>query len=439
MCESKPKACLDSCAMHTLPKFKDVLDINDYKYQPAPEILELNNDERFKDENNNILDIEVRGERNVNNCYFRVKDISKCFEMPNLQKIIIDKDGAYEENEHYKQFSIDIKVTNKVKKELFLTYNGLLRFIYVSRNSNIKPNIIFNNFLKKNENILNYIVNNKLSNINMNSIKLERNTPGIYLYIIGDAKTLLKDDKYENNDLLCKYGKTTDIYERNRTHNKNFKKDFGVKIKLYKFAIIDNNNLSTAEYVISKIFDKYRIKYNNYNELIIIKDNNLSIIDTEYNNIQNLYLECTKSLVEENKNLKNKISILEDKIKNMEGDECDINVLYTYLTEKSYNIEDNGVDKYNIPNKYLYNKKSIVDSLINLYTNLDKMNNYNKDKILRDIKALFPNSQVEKKIIEKLLDKLMTYNNRLIAKKNSCYCYDCDSSDTENDNSDTEN
>jgi hypothetical protein len=275
--------------------------------------------------------------------------------------------------------------------------------------------------------------------MNKNTVKLEKNTPGIYLYIIGNAKELLKNDTYTDNDILCKYGKATDIYERNATHKRNFKKEFGIKIKLYKFSVIDNKNLSTAEYVISKIFDKYRIKYNNYNELIIIKDNDLSIIDIEYNNIQNLYLECTKDLIEENKKLKNEISILKDKIKNMNGDECDINVLHTYLVEKSYNIEDNGIDKYNIPNKYLYNKKSIVDSLINLYTNLDKMNNYNKDKILRDIKTLFPNSQVEKKIIDKLLDKLITYNNRLIAKKNSCYCYDCDSSDTESDNSNIEN
>ena len=76
---------VDTWVHKNVPKFKEISDINDYKYPPVPEILELNDNEKFKDEYDNILDIEVRGERNVNHCYFRVKDISKCFEMPNLQ------------------------------------------------------------------------------------------------------------------------------------------------------------------------------------------------------------------------------------------------------------------------------------------------------------------------------------------------------------------
>ena len=34
---------------------------------------------------------------------------SYCFEMPNLQIVILDKNKNYEETEHYKQFSIDDK------------------------------------------------------------------------------------------------------------------------------------------------------------------------------------------------------------------------------------------------------------------------------------------------------------------------------------------
>ena len=57
-----------------------------YKYDEAPEILELTNEEKFKDTNGNIIEIEVRGERKYNNCYFKVRDVMDKIDMPNLNK-----------------------------------------------------------------------------------------------------------------------------------------------------------------------------------------------------------------------------------------------------------------------------------------------------------------------------------------------------------------
>ena len=78
----------------------------------------------FKDDNNNILDIEVRGTREHNKCYFKVKDVMKGFDMPSLINTLTDKrrlDG-YLEEEHYKYFTI--QQNKKTKKELYLTYMG---------------------------------------------------------------------------------------------------------------------------------------------------------------------------------------------------------------------------------------------------------------------------------------------------------------------------
>ena len=80
----------------------DNIDI-DYLYDipPAPDILYLLEDEMFKDSDGNVIDIEVRGERDHNKCFFKVKDIMKGFDMPRLYDALTDKrkDG-YLEGEH---------------------------------------------------------------------------------------------------------------------------------------------------------------------------------------------------------------------------------------------------------------------------------------------------------------------------------------------------
>jgi hypothetical protein len=87
-----------------IPKFNDEIT-NDY--EEAPDILELNDNEKFKDVDNNPLNIEVRGERNVNKCFFKLKDISINFNMNRLKDTIEDKNTNYEEKLHYKYFIIN--------------------------------------------------------------------------------------------------------------------------------------------------------------------------------------------------------------------------------------------------------------------------------------------------------------------------------------------
>ena len=115
----------------------DFINIDNlYDVAPAPEILNLEDNEKFKDVNGNILNIEVRGERNHKKCYFRVKDVSLAFEMPNLNDVITHKHGAFIYNVHYNYFTIIMATNNhksNSKKELFLTYNGILKVLFSSR------------------------------------------------------------------------------------------------------------------------------------------------------------------------------------------------------------------------------------------------------------------------------------------------------------------
>ena len=108
------------------------IDINTlYDIPPAPEILELSKEEMFKDDNNNIIDIEVRGIREHNKCYFKVKDVSIGFQIYYLNDSLTHNKGSYKYDLHYKYFII--QQNKKTKKELYLTYMGFTRLIFHSK------------------------------------------------------------------------------------------------------------------------------------------------------------------------------------------------------------------------------------------------------------------------------------------------------------------
>ena len=100
----------------------------------APDVIKLTKNEKFYDEDNNVIEIEVRGERVVHRCYFKVEDVSKGFKLPNLQVSILDKKSCYEKDEDYKYF-----YCNDTKK-LFLTLIGFFSVIFSSKKLNKNRN-----------------------------------------------------------------------------------------------------------------------------------------------------------------------------------------------------------------------------------------------------------------------------------------------------------
>jgi len=133
-------------------KIKELNDdddvVDDHGTEKAPNIIKLNKNEKFKDSDGNILDIETREQRKCDKIFFKVKDVANEFEMPNLQDTVLDVRRAYVAEKHYKFFMCE-KTGNasnspnkKITKELFLTYEGMLRVLFVSKNGKTK------NFIK---------------------------------------------------------------------------------------------------------------------------------------------------------------------------------------------------------------------------------------------------------------------------------------------------
>jgi len=222
----------------TIPEInQDKIILYESNVELAPDIIYLEDNEKFKDENNQVIDIETRGERKVDGIYFKVKEVMVGFNMDNLLTTIIDKrkDG-YIENEHYKYFNCKKMVKaqnkpNKIKKELFLTYEGMLRVLFASHSPNVKPfikwateklfTIQIGTITQKEELVGSILgVNAKVIKEVFNA---DRNTlPCVYLFKLNTVKELRTSMNINNNfsddSIIAKLGFTKDLSRRTGEH-----------------------------------------------------------------------------------------------------------------------------------------------------------------------------------------------------------------------------
>jgi hypothetical protein len=275
--------------------------------EEAPDVIELENHEKFQDNDKNIVEIETRGERKANDIYFLVKDVSKAFNMKSLSKTLIDERKAYHENEHYKYFICKIVALgeNKTSKQLFLTYEGILRVLFASNNTETAKFISWATHTlftaqmgtekQKRE------LSSKLLGVSTQAIKEvfasnSTKTPIVYLYLIGNANELLKTDEYDDDQMLCKYGCTEDMVRRSGEHEKKFNKEFGTNIELICFSIIEAQFIFNAEQNIKTFFSANKVEYKKHKELIVISKKEMVMIKDHYKMIQHSYIGRFKEL-----------------------------------------------------------------------------------------------------------------------------------------------
>jgi len=276
--------------------------------EKAPNIIHLNDDEKFKDCEGNILEIETRGEREYNKIYFKVKDVSKYFIMEHLQNDIIKNHTNYKNNIDYKYYICKKKDTilNKtskttIKKELFLTYEGMLRVLFVSRSGKTTHfikwateklfTIQMGTLEQKNKLVsqikgVSYETIQELFSINA------RTLPCVYLTAFNTVKELRTimniDNKFHDDSIVYKFGLTKSFESRKNGHKSEYKKlENIIDMKLVYFTYIDPLYISQAELEIKNLLNDYKLypEWDNHEELIIIPNNLLKIIKTIYENI----------------------------------------------------------------------------------------------------------------------------------------------------------
>jgi hypothetical protein len=204
-----------------LIQFKQEKNDEDLKIESmkAPPILELEENEKFVDTDGNTLDIEVRGTRNENNIFFKVKDIGEMFNIVNIANTLMNETGSFIKNIHYKCFKI-INIKEGNRKSLFLTFKGLNKLAEASKSgltSNTKYIIhkwLYQNFDKKNIN--NFLINKNIikkngyvycvSSDNINYVKI-----GYWKGQINALKSRYK--MYYGNNIQLDYVYTNDAYK----------------------------------------------------------------------------------------------------------------------------------------------------------------------------------------------------------------------------------
>lgn len=326
--------------------------------ETAPPILNLRDEEKFRDCDGTIIEIETRGDKDRNKIYFKVKDIMTGFMMPNLNHTLIDKESGYKQNIHYKNFKREIRVqkihsniTNKnFKTTLYLTYKGMLRALFVSRTGNAET---FQDWAEE-----------KLFTIQMGSkedkeklsYKLIKSTfdthasnfPSIYLFKLGNVLSLRDtfgvDINIPNDSNIYKFGCTDDLARRTGELGLKYNKLQNVDIQLSKFHIIDYKYRFDAENEIRelcKVFVKI-LKVEGFNELIILNKDEYKYIEKYYKRIGMEYAGATTEL-------QNKIRDLETTYKN--------NLLEKELIIQKITYENNILKTQIETNEIIYNLK----------------------------------------------------------------------------------
>lgn len=291
---------------------------NDIEY--APDILELTEEESFKDADGNIMDIEVRGKRHHDKCYFRVKDIAKCFNILNLRNSLTRKEQCgYTENIHYKYFirmNGDAVHIHPSKPSLYLTYIGLLRVLFVSHNKhtiefqNWAMNILFASQMGTPEQKTKVI--SQISGCSPDAVKSVLGTSTskvscVYLYKVGTVEQLrisMKISKDIKDDMIiAKYGMTDDLKRRTNEHNKTFSKCDGSELQLVYSTWIDDSYISTAEVDIKDYFENLDcfFKYKNMDELVLISQKQMNNMRKFYETVNEKYSGKLKTILEHHK------------------------------------------------------------------------------------------------------------------------------------------
>jgi hypothetical protein len=311
-------------------------DFKEEIIEDAPPVLHLKDEEKFKDCDGNITEIETRGERLEDKIYFKVKDVSLVFGLPSLNEVLLHKEKGYERNVDYKNLFIRNRSPNgqsdTIKKCLYLTYEGLLRVLFVSRNKYVSTfrkwatNKLFTIQMgSKDEKIK---LGTDILNISVKTYKAVFETyaskfPCIYLLSLGKVKDLREtfgiDGGVLDDSTVYKFGFTDDLERRLGEHQVKYGKLKNVNINLSCFHIVDVKYTSEAESEIRDFFTAFSksLDIKGYNELVAFTSKEYKQITRQYKSIGEQYTGNTAGFKKEINDLNKKIQDLHDEMKDL--------------------------------------------------------------------------------------------------------------------------
>ena len=274
------------------PQPKEEAQIVPTDIQDAPPILKLMDSEKFNDANGKILDIEVIGEREEDRCFFRVKDVATCFNDSSIYDNIPKTHTSYQLNVDYVYFyrPYDVRTTDnrtmiQKKKELFFSYNGMLRYLFVSENPNAKAfrkwasRILFAMQLGTSEQ--KESVGSELFGVSLDTVSkffgtCVRDVPMAYLLKLTEARESMEIPYGNHKEWLVvkpgQHGKQDTKYGfigRMKGHKQEYK-EFKDTMEYMHFVFVDPMYVSDVEAKIKEFFSEFKLEYGNKSEVFLI-------------------------------------------------------------------------------------------------------------------------------------------------------------------------
>lgn len=321
--------------MYSKPEEPPLTTLTEREYEPAPPRVNLDETEKFRDADGNVLEIETRGrDRREDAVFFRCSDVSRAFDMPSLNKTITRDDRGYEEHIDYKYFKPhryvnDVSISNKNPFTLFLTYEGLLRVLFVSRSKHAMPfrkwatAVLFTHQMGTKD--AKVKLGTDLLNITPKTYKAVFDTyattfPCIYLLRLATVKEVRSTfgiaPDIADDLVVYKYGFTEDLSRRIKEHSSGYGKMPGVSIRLSTFHVIDPKYTSDAEGDVREFVETFqkRLQVDGHNELVVLTDKEMNFVKKQYASIGSRYAGATAELTAQISELKARIKELENEL-----------------------------------------------------------------------------------------------------------------------------
>ena len=268
--------------------------------EKAPDIIDFDDDEKFHDDEGNVLEIETRGERTYDGIYFRVKDVSSGFGIESLKTTLLKQDSGYKRKVDYKVFActevsnVYRKTTStaSARKFLFLTYTGLNRVLTVTRNSKT---------VKFQKWALETLFVAQMGSAIERSIVAQRiqhssfTFSGLYLIKIASVSTvrhkMLFNDSVQDDDGVYKFGRAEQINARYQQHTKDpVYVDLGQTLEIICASFVPEQFLVEAEQSLrSKVYPSHGHAYSGKKELIVLNAKQLKQVVKLYESIKTNY------------------------------------------------------------------------------------------------------------------------------------------------------
>lgn len=259
-----------------------IVEANASELPLAPPVIKDKDLIFFKDEDGGEYDVLMRGERTRKGIYFKMKDVERVFQMKRLDKTLQKEHTGYQVNIDYLWFIVfdgdNVPMQLNGTRELYLTYEGLIRVIYRS-NSGVASQ--FRNWIDECVFAMNWGTKEQKIKVATRALNVDAEHLKAIMSKCPTAITclyLLDILISENGKRVFKYGFTKNLQRRFNEHIKTY----GENIKLDTFIFIPELDLSKAEATFRKSISKYQ-----YVE-IDGKDELISLCDEAYANVQTM-------------------------------------------------------------------------------------------------------------------------------------------------------